>query len=156
LLKSNATRRKTKRSESGALLRGKLFDDKGNLMTPSFSTKHGVRYRFYVSSALLRGRKCAAGSVTRVSATAIEDVIIRALRAEPPKSGVEDIDLLSRLSSARLGKDEIALAVQDSDITAQNGEGRSPITKIRIAWNPREGAVAVSQPVPGSANSIRS
>jgi hypothetical protein len=40
LLKANATRRKTKRSESGALLQGKLFDDKGNLMSPSFSTKN--------------------------------------------------------------------------------------------------------------------
>src|SRR4051812_24079656 len=34
LLKSNATGRKTRRSESGALLQGKLFDDKGNLMSP--------------------------------------------------------------------------------------------------------------------------
>jgi site-specific DNA recombinase len=119
-------------------------------MSPSFSMKKGVRYRFYVSSALLRGRKDKAGSVTRVSAAAIEDVIIQALRAEPPKSEVEDIDLLSRLSSARLGKGEIVLAVQEPDITAQNGEGRSPITEIRIAWNSREGAIAVSQPVPGS------
>jgi site-specific DNA recombinase len=150
LLKSNATGRKPKRSESGALLQGKLFDDKGNRMSPSFSMKKGVRYRFYVSSALLRGRKDKAGSVTRVSAAAIEDVIIQALRAEPPKSEVEDIDLLSRLSSARLGKGEIVLAVQEPDITAQNGEGRSPITEIRIAWNSREGAIAVSQPVPGS------
>src|SRR5438270_1189893 len=84
LLKSNATRRKTKRSESGALLQGKLFDDKGNLMSPSFSTKNGVRYRFYVTSALLRGRKAAAGSVTRVPAQKVEQLIVRALRAQFP------------------------------------------------------------------------
>ena len=47
---------------------GKLYDDKGNRMSPSFSTKNGVRYRFYVSSALLRGRKAAAGSVGRIAA----------------------------------------------------------------------------------------
>ena len=40
-------------------------------MTPSFSTKNGVRYRFYVSTAL-RGRKHNAGSVTRISASEIE------------------------------------------------------------------------------------
>jgi site-specific DNA recombinase len=42
---------------------GKLYDDKGNRMSPSFSSKNGVHYRFYVSSALLRGRKEAAASV---------------------------------------------------------------------------------------------
>src|SRR3954451_610229 len=115
LLKSNATERKAKRSESGALLQGKLFDDKGYRMSPSFSTKNGVRYRFYVSSALLRGRKIAAGSLTRVSAKTLEDVIVRALRAEHPKSEIEDAELLTRLSSARLGKDEIVLAVQQPD-----------------------------------------
>lgn len=65
LLATKANGRKAKRSESGALLAGKLFDDKGNRMSPSFSSKNGVRYRFYVSSALLRGRKAAAGSVKR-------------------------------------------------------------------------------------------
>ena len=57
LLANKSNGRKAKRSESGALLMGKLYDDKGNLMSPSFSIKNGVRYRFYVSSALLRGRK---------------------------------------------------------------------------------------------------
>jgi hypothetical protein len=36
---------------------GKLYDDRGNPMSPNYSTKNGIRYRFYVSSALLRGRK---------------------------------------------------------------------------------------------------
>ena len=40
---------------------GKLYDDSGNRMSPSFSSKNGVRYRFYVSSALLRGRKAGSG-----------------------------------------------------------------------------------------------
>src|SRR5229473_3902846 len=65
LLVTKSNGRKAKRSESGALLMGKLYDDRGNLMSPSFSTKNGVRYRFYVSSALLRGRKAATGSVGR-------------------------------------------------------------------------------------------
>lgn len=63
LLKTNADGSRVKHFESGALLQGKLYDDKGNLMGPSFSSKNGVRYRFYVSSALLRGRRSAAGSV---------------------------------------------------------------------------------------------
>src|SRR5438270_3689638 len=46
LLKSKPQGRKVKRSDSGALLRGKLFDDKGTRMSPSFSSKNGVPYRF--------------------------------------------------------------------------------------------------------------
>jgi hypothetical protein len=71
LLRANVVKCKTKYSESGALLKGKLFDDRGNRMGPSFSGKNGVRYRFYVSTAL-RGRKHKAGSVTRVAASEIE------------------------------------------------------------------------------------
>jgi len=83
LLKSNTVKRRTKFSESGALLQGKLFDDKGNRMGPSFSSKNGVRYRFYVSTAL-RGRKNKAGSVARVSAPEIESIVENTLRKQFP------------------------------------------------------------------------
>jgi DNA invertase Pin-like site-specific DNA recombinase len=79
LLKANVVKRKTSYSKSGALLKGKLFDDKGNRMGPSFSGKNGVRYRFYVSTAL-RGRKHKAGSVTRVAASEIEGIVSEAVR----------------------------------------------------------------------------
>jgi hypothetical protein len=48
-------------------------------MGPSFSSKNGVRYRFYVSRAL-RGRKHIAGSVRRVSAPDIEGLVEDAVR----------------------------------------------------------------------------
>lgn len=50
-------------------------------MSPSFTTKRGVRYPFYVSSALLRRRKSEAGSVPRVSAAEIEAAVITTLRS---------------------------------------------------------------------------
>src|SRR6266404_9087967 len=49
LLATKSNGRKAKRSKSAAQMLGKLYDDKGNLMSPSFSSKKGVRYRFYVS-----------------------------------------------------------------------------------------------------------
>ena len=82
LLNGNATRRKVKHSESGALLARKLYDDRANRMSPSFSRKNGVRYRFYVSSALLRGRKDKAGSVRRIAAREIEGVVEEAVRGK--------------------------------------------------------------------------
>jgi DNA invertase Pin-like site-specific DNA recombinase len=79
-LASNSVTRKNRRAESGALLMGKLFDDRDNRMSPSYSTKSGVRYRFYVSTALLRGRKSEAGSLSRMSAIELEASVLRAVR----------------------------------------------------------------------------
>ena len=87
LLKTNSAGRTGRRHKSGALLTGLLFDDRGNRMSPSFSTKRGVRYPFYVSSALLRGRKSQAGSVTRVSATEIETTVLRSCSRAPGRPG---------------------------------------------------------------------
>ncbi|ULO23808.1 recombinase family protein [Methylocystis sp. SB2] len=63
------------RAPSRALLIGKIFDDRGNLMTPSYAVKSGVRYRYYVSRAITEGRKTEAGSIARVAAVEIERVV---------------------------------------------------------------------------------
>jgi len=80
LLTVNSAGRRGRRQQNGALLTGLLFDDRGNRMSPSYTTKRGARYPFYVSSALLRGRKSQAGSITRVSAAEIEAAVLIAVR----------------------------------------------------------------------------
>ena len=99
LLKENSIRRGTKFSESGALLKGKLFDDKDNRMGPTFSSKNGVRYRFYIRTAL-RGRKHKAGSVTRISASEIESLVEDAVRQKPEVESIADdpFDLVDRVT----------------------------------------------------------
>lgn len=72
LLAENRVTTQTRQSASGALLAGKLRDDRGNRMSPSFTVKNGIRYRFYISRALMRGRKAQAGSVARIPAQLIE------------------------------------------------------------------------------------
>src|SRR5260370_32978212 len=52
-------------ADSPAILMGRIFDDRGNRMTPSHSNKAGVRYRYYVSHALLQHRKDEAGGVSQ-------------------------------------------------------------------------------------------
>jgi site-specific DNA recombinase len=61
---------------------GRIFDDRGNRMTPSHSNKDGVRYRYYVSHVLLQRRKKDAGRVTRVPALQLEKLVVEAIRAE--------------------------------------------------------------------------
>jgi len=51
-------------------------------MTPSHATKHGIRYRYYVSRPMLRGpAKLPCGSVARVPAPDIEAAVIKGLKA---------------------------------------------------------------------------
>jgi site-specific DNA recombinase len=82
LLESKSEGRKALRTASEALLKGRLYDDRGNRMSPTFSAKNGVRYRFYVSSALLRGQKGEVGSVGRVPAAEIEGAVRAAIIAQ--------------------------------------------------------------------------
>ena len=128
LLTTNANGRKVKRSESGALLAGKLYDDKGNRMSPSFSSKNGVRYRFYVSSALLRGRKAAAGSVSRVAAAEIESAVLAAL--QPHQEGTDPqlnpVEMLERVVVAR---DHLLITI------AGTADGDGARQEIKIAWS---------------------
>jgi site-specific DNA recombinase len=62
-------------SPSGALLKGLIFDDAGNRMSPIHANKRGRRYRYYVSWALLQHRKEAGGSLARVPAHELEKLV---------------------------------------------------------------------------------
>lgn len=124
LLKTNTVKRKIKFSKSGALLQGKLFDDKGNRMGPSFSSKNGVRYRFYVSTAM-RGRKHAAGSVTRISAPEIESLVEVAL--------VEKLQLPKDKALEHVKK----ITVSDGRIRLVLTNSKTKRSTINIPWAPR-------------------
>jgi len=58
-----------------SLLAGLLFDDNNNVMSPSHTKRKEVRHRYYVSQALLQYREKEAGSVTRISASTIENLV---------------------------------------------------------------------------------
>src|SRR5258706_8099627 len=68
---------KAARMKSEALLIGRIFDDRGNRMSPSHARKGGIKYRYYLSSALLQGMAGSAGSVRRVPAADIEALVVR-------------------------------------------------------------------------------
>jgi site-specific DNA recombinase len=75
------TNRTTIRNPSEHLLTGLLFDDAGHRMVPTHATKAGIRYRYYVSLPCLHGeaRTVSVGSVPRVPATDIEDIVVKSL-----------------------------------------------------------------------------
>ena len=68
------------RNRSEAPFRGLLFDSAGNRMVPTHATRHGVRYRYYVSQPYLRGHaKPPPGAIIRVPATEIERAVAKAI-----------------------------------------------------------------------------
>ncbi len=79
-LAANAVARDNRLKASPAILAGRIYDDRGNRMSPSHTNKRGVRYRYYVSQAVLQNQKSDAGQVVRVSAPDIETIVLKALR----------------------------------------------------------------------------
>jgi hypothetical protein len=77
---SYAVWRKMRRSQSRSLLKGRIFDDRGNPMSLSHANKKGVQYRYCVSQAILQNRKSEAGSVSRVSGPDTEAIIVDSVR----------------------------------------------------------------------------
>jgi DNA invertase Pin-like site-specific DNA recombinase len=95
LLKSNSVIRR-RRSDNQSLLKGLLFDDCGNAMSPSFTSKRGVRYRYYVSSALLSGRGNPGASIRRIAAPNLEQRVVATMRERLPQHDeIADQDLIA-------------------------------------------------------------
>ena len=81
-LAANAVARRVRLKGSPALLTGRIFDDRGNPMSPTHANKRGVRYRYYVSRALLERQKTGAGEVARVPAPEIEALVLNGIRQQ--------------------------------------------------------------------------
>jgi site-specific DNA recombinase len=152
-LAENLNRRDTRRSRSDALLLGKIFDDRGNKMSPSHALKKGVRYRYYVSSPIVQGRKDEAGSVKRVPAAEVEKLVIGALW-DPVCVGRQARNLTDKeLVDTRLGRaviraHEIEVILAESPEAAALSDpypfetDDSPMSEvtpksIRIVWTPQ-------------------
>jgi len=112
------------------LLVGKLYDDRGNRMSPFEAAKGAKRWRYYISQAILQGRKQEAGSVARVSASDIEAKVLEVVRAE-----LGDGDIAAE--AIREGLDKITIG--QGGLTVRWNEALSPRTAARaitIPWSP--------------------
>ncbi|MCX7309512.1 MAG: recombinase family protein [Afipia sp.] len=144
-LSANSVIRKNRRSESGALLMGKLFDDRGNRMSPSYSTKKGARYRFYISTALLRGRKTEAGSLSRISAIDLEGAVLKAVRASQPiDAQLSDAALIEPgIERVIVSKTKIVIRLQASPDVEK--------PELTIPWSvPASSLVSIEHPYAGN------
>jgi hypothetical protein len=98
-------------------------------MSPSFFSKNGVRYLFYVSTAALRGRKDNAGSVKRLSAPEIEGIVEDAVRQKLKGQDISRQDLADGVERVVVQTKTILVALKP------NGTHESASTEtIEIPW----------------------
>ena len=75
LLAAQAPRRaKPDNAHGSHLLTGILFDESGDRLSPTYATKNGKRYRYYVSNRLVRACKTSEDG-WRVPAQQIEAIV---------------------------------------------------------------------------------
>ena len=110
--------------KSGSFLSGKLFDDKGNKMTPSHSNTRNKRYRYYVSQAILQCDRQNAGAISKVPAEEIENCVKTEI-ATFLKNEKTIQTYISRLDIAR--QKEIFQKLSDYEV--QNDYAREVLSK---------------------------
>jgi len=133
-LADNAQIRRRARDASGAMLTGKIFDDRGNTMTPTYSVKGGLRYRYYVSRVCVEGRKKDRGTVHRVPAHEVESKIIETLRVIETANDTDanDASLAGKIKRVSIERGRIAVEL----LSSTTGAHASP---IHIPWSPKPG-----------------
>jgi site-specific DNA recombinase len=104
--------RTTARAKSDSLLIGRIYDDRGNRMTPSHVRKGGNKYRYYLSSPLLHGGPGRAGSVSRVPAAEVEAIVASAVREHFKDSTASDDRDLIRNHVVRVEVQADQLAIE--------------------------------------------
>jgi site-specific DNA recombinase len=123
------------RHDSDALLAGKLFDDRGNRMSPSHATKRGRRYRYYVSQAILQGRKENVGSVARVPAIELERRVVDAVRgaaARDPRERSIETEIIRRASDRPVATINNAAGGSSPCVLDPGADLRAAVERITI------------------------
>jgi DNA invertase Pin-like site-specific DNA recombinase len=142
----------TTRMKSEALLVGRIFDDRGNRMSPSHARKRGVKYRYYLSSALLEGRHDQSGSTRRVPAAEIEALVIRSVREHLKlEEPMDDKDLVStHVERVEIQADQIVIQLSHTQKT--NRQSAKDNKTLHVPWHKTESTrrreILLSGPTP--------
>jgi hypothetical protein len=134
-LNEQVTTYKVSRTRSEALLSGRIFDDRGHRMTPSHVRKRGIKYRYYISSALLQGRPKHAGTVNRIPAQEIEALVIKAVRDHLGESTEVADPLLIQNHVARVDVQSDRLVIELPDALGVGSKRkRNSRQVIEVPW----------------------
>ena len=135
-LNEQVTNHKAKWMKSEARLIGRIFDDRGNRMTPSHARKGNVKYRYYLSSALLQGTAERAGSVCRVPATDVEALVIKSVREHiKPSEPIDDRSLITtQVARVEVQPKQLVIHLTEEPNATANRKKTRANGVIHIPW----------------------
>src|SRR5215211_5506491 len=174
-LAANAVARQVRLKGSPAILTGRIFDDRCNRMSPTHSNKLGVRYRYYVSHAIVQKRKAEAGTIARVPAPEIEALVLDAVSKHRASLGdakhpttINDRDLIERHVDRIVVKPEaieVRLLLPNKKRVATDGYNQSredgeridhPLPALVLPWEaPSFSAVKGILHAPAAARTLK-
>jgi site-specific DNA recombinase len=123
-----AVRTKRTRQSSDALLIGKLYDDGGNRMSPTWARKGSKRWRYYVSQAALQGDKSKTGSILRVPAADVEELVAEAVGELSPHHAASQTDIRNLIDRVVIGR--ATIRIQLSEVA----EGTDGARILTLPW----------------------
>jgi DNA invertase Pin-like site-specific DNA recombinase len=101
---------------STAALKGRLYDQDGAVMTPTFAHgRGGRRYRYYVSAPVQQGRESSGAAVRRISSPALEELILHRCRAWIGRE-LHWPELLALLVRVDLAQDSMVVTLDGSAV----------------------------------------
>src|ERR1700724_888573 len=130
------------KTKSDHLLTGLLYDDAGHRMIPTHATKAGIRYRYYASLPHLKGesKTISVGSVSRISATDIEDIIVKRVnehliaKKEKSASGIGNIGdrqlVLEQVARVVVHDVRLVIGLRAAEAEEASGDGHL----LSIPW----------------------
>jgi site-specific DNA recombinase len=153
-------RTKRTRQSSDALLAGKLYDEGGNRMSPTWARKGSKRWRYYVSQAALQGDKSKAASIQRVPAADVEALVAAALGKLSPDRAASQTDIRNLIDRAvishatiRIHLSEVADGSDGARILTLPWTRPSPYRKREIIQGANDAKTYV-RPMPVNARAI--
>lgn len=151
-LAGNRKKRRQARIESGAILSGLIFDDRGNRMSPTHTMRRGNRYRYYISQARLRGKP--AGSRHRIGADDVERLIVEYLCRQQARADLAD-DLATGVWSAETRElilstvDRVVVHREEVEVTLNIKEAAGAATSVDVdEKNESTGTIKLPFPPP--------
>jgi site-specific DNA recombinase len=138
-LNKQVNNHKAKWTKSEGLLIGRLFDDRGNRMSPTHARKGNIKYRYYLSSALLQGTATRAELVRRVPATAIEARVVKSVRDHlKPAEPIDDRCLINtHVARVEVQPDQLVIHFADPPSTIAVPWRKTPARRRREILLPK-------------------
>ena len=87
-------------TKAPSLLTGLLFDEAGERLTPTWSVKKGTRYRYYVSTSLVKGGSKVHSTRRRIPAGNLESIVMERIRNFLSSRG----EMLGAITDTNIGR----------------------------------------------------